>query len=101
MKSSFLVILLGIVSVLVVAGCAYNRPVIRTETHGTNGVVTVSETSARTFALWPATSDLANQKLANGRTQSIGTAGLEQSGGATNVVEALRALDSILGKIRP
>ena len=101
MKPTFLIILLGAVSVLLTAGCAYNRPVLRSETHGTNGVVTVAETSVRTFALWPATSALEAQKVSNGaKTQSVGTTGLNQQGGGTNLVEALKALDSILGKIR-
>lgn len=90
----------AIILAMFAIGCAYNRPTIRTETRSTNGVVTVSETSARTFAVWPATSTVERQKLSNGKTQSIGTDGLEQQGGGTNLVEALRALDSILGKIR-
>jgi hypothetical protein len=85
---------------MLTAGCAYNRPVMRTEARTTNGVVTLTETSVRTFALWPATSALDAQKVSNGKTQSVGTTGLEQQGGGTNLVEALKALDSILGKIR-
>jgi hypothetical protein len=51
--------------------------------------------------LWPATSELARQRISNGKTQSIGTEGLNQDGGGTNVTDALRSLDSILSKIRP
>ena len=99
MKTILLLILVP-VSVILTAGCAYNRPTIRTESRATNGTVTISETSARTFAVWPATSTVDRQKLSNGKTQSIGTDGLDQQGGGTNLVEALKALDSILGKIR-
>jgi hypothetical protein len=95
------VVLFAILVVLLTAGCAYNRPTMRTETRGTNGTVTLSETSARTFALWPATSTVERQKLSNGKTQSIGTDGIDQQGGGTNLVEALRSIDSILGKLRP
>lgn len=95
-----IVILFAVLGVLLTAGCAYNRPTIRTSTTSTNGTVTISETSARTFAVWPATSTVERQKLSNGKTQSIGTDGLDQQGGGTNLVEALKALDSILGKIR-
>jgi len=98
--TSPLVLILVAVSLLLVSGCAYNRPTIRTETKSTNGTVTISETSARTFAVWPATSTVERQKLSNGKTQSIGTDGLEQQGGGTNLVEALKAIDSILGRIR-
>jgi len=83
------------------SGCAFNKPLVITEERGTNGIVTIKRTSSITFALWPATSLLERQKLGNGRTQSIGTDGLEQQGGGTNMVEALKALDSILGKIKP
>lgn len=99
MKTALLLILVPL-ALLLTAGCAYNRPSIRTESRGTNGIVTVSETSARTFAVWPATSTVERQKLSNGKTHSIGTDGLDQQGGGTNLVEALKALDSILGKIR-
>ena len=99
-RSPALVIACAVILSMFAAGCAYNRPTLRTETRTTNGVVSVSETSARTFALWPATSTVERQRLSNGKTQSVGTEGLEQQGGGTNLVEALRALDSILGKIR-
>lgn len=96
-----IVLLLVPLSLILTAGCAYNRPVLRTETRTTNGAVTLSETSVRTFALWPATTTVERQRVTNGRaSQSVGTEGIEQSGGGTNLVEALKALDSILGKIR-
>lgn len=97
---NFLCLLLVPLVLLLTAGCAYNRPVMRMETRATNGVVSLTETSVRTFALWPATSTVDAQKVANGKTQTVGTTGLEQQGGGTNLVEALKALDSILGKIR-
>ena len=83
------------------AGCAFNNPSVRTETHETNGTVTIRITKAPTWAVWPATSMLAKQKLSNGKTQAIGTTELELQSGGTNIVEALKAIDSILGKIRP
>lgn len=97
---TFLLLILVPVSLLLTVGCAYNRPVLRTESRGTNGTVTLSETSVRTFALWPATTTVERQRVSNGKTQSVGTEGIEQSGGGTNLVEALKALDSIIGKIR-
>ena len=86
---------------LTLCGCAFNKPFVLTQETSTNGVVTLKRTSSVTFALWPATSLLERQKLGNGKTQSIGTDGLEQSGGGTNLVEALKALDSILSRIKP
>ena len=99
MKTASLILLIPL-CLMLTAGCAYNRPTIRTETRTTNGFVSLSETSARTFAVWPATSTVDRQRLSNGKTQSVGTEGLAQEGGGTNLVEALKALDSILGKIR-
>lgn len=97
-----LCIVTGALSALVLlSGCAFNKPLVLTQETSTNGIVTIKRTSSVTFALWPATSLLERQKLGNGRTQSIGTDGLEQQGGGTNIVEALKALDSILSKIKP
>jgi hypothetical protein len=96
-----LAVLFAALALLLTAGCAYNRPSMRTEERATNGVVRVSETSVQTFAIWPATSQLESQRVSNAsKTQSVGTVGLDQQGGGTNLVEALKALDSILGKIR-
>jgi hypothetical protein len=81
-------------------GCAVNRPVLTERTIGTNGVVTERTLKMTSFVVWPATSSLDRQRASIGKTMSAGTQGLEESGGGTNVVEALRALDSILGKIK-
>ncbi|TXH43080.1 MAG: hypothetical protein E6Q97_34685 [Desulfurellales bacterium] len=88
---------------LSMAGCALNRPRLseRTTTTSTNGVVTVQERTLKvtSFALWPAHTELERQTASLGKTLSTGTSGLTQEGGGTNVVEALKSLDSILGKI--
>lgn len=86
---------------LLLNGCAFNRPVVTFQEVHTNGVTTIERVSVTSWALWPATSQLNKQKLSSGKTITIGTDALQQSGGGTNIVEALRALDSILGKIRP
>ena len=88
---------------LAITGCALNRPRLseRTTTTETNGVVTVQERNLKvtSFALWPAHTDLDRQTASVGKTLSTGTAGLTQDGGGTNVVQALKSIDSILGKI--
>ena len=82
-------------------GCAFNRPNY-TETiwNATNGTTTMRRLIVPTWALWPATSELGKQRVSVGKTISVGTSQLEQDSGGTNMVEALRAIDSILGKIR-
>lgn len=87
---------------LLVGGCSINNPKFYSETRGTNGVVEIRRLSVPTMALWPATTDLAKQKAGlSTKTFSLGTDGLQADGGGTNMVEALRSLDSILGKIKP
>jgi len=83
------------------AGCAFNRPRFsETIINPTNGVTTIRTLTVPTWVVWPATSSLEKQRVSLGKTFSVGTTGLEQESGGTNVVEALRAIDSILGKIR-
>lgn len=84
---------------LAIAGCAVHRPLLLTETQGTNGVVTKQRLSMATWALWPATTEIAKQKASVGKTLSLGVEGLREDGGGTNMTEALKHLDSILGKI--
>ena len=93
MRTSLLLVLL--------CGCAFNRPNYTRTTVTTNGVMTVEKLSVPTWALWPATTELGKQRVSIGKTISIGTFQLNEDSGGTNVVEALRAIDSILGKLRP
>ena len=104
------------VAAFALVGCAFNRPVIREHTTEqkvtyvpattnspamlfTNTVATDREASAKTFALWPATSELGKQRLTAGKTLSIGTEGLEEHAGlGTNDTQALRDIRAILGK---
>jgi hypothetical protein len=83
------------------AGCAVNRPEFLERTTGTNGVTSERRLTVSTWSLWPASTDLAKQKASLGKTFTLGTSELGQDSGGTNVVETLRALDSILGKVRP
>ena len=93
--------LLPVLLALVALGCAVNRPEFVERTTGTNGVTSERRLTVSTWSLWPASTDLAKQKASLGKTFTLGTSDLGQDGGGTNVVETLRALDSILGKIRP
>lgn len=81
-------------------GCAINRPYIAEKSTGTNGVVNERIVKSTSLALWPATTELSKQRVSAGKTLTVGTDGLSETTGGTNVVDALRALDSILGKIR-
>ena len=78
-----------------------NNPKFVSETHSTNGVVEIRKLSVPTFAIWPATTELAKQKASlSAKSFTLGTEGLKEEGGGTNMIEALKALDSILGKVR-
>lgn len=92
---------LGItLAALLVGGCAWNRPSLRTEERTTNGVVRVQETRITSFALWPATAELAKQKASNGKTQTVGTEGLAQEGGGTNLVEGLKQVRGLISDLK-
>lgn len=86
---------------LLFAGCAVNRPEFRESTVNADGSYTERRLIVPTWSLWPASTDLAKQRASLGKTMTLGTSDLGQEGGGTNMVEALRALDSILGKVRP
>lgn len=91
---------------LLITGCALNRPAMRETTTVTapDGTVTVTERRMKvtTAALWPAQSEVSKQRSSLGKTMSTGASAIDQEAtGGTNGVEALRAIDSILGKIRP
>ena len=81
-------------------GCALNRPALTETITGTNGVTTTRSLKVTTFALWPATTSLEKQRVTIGKTLGVGMEGLQADGGGTNAVEALRSIDSILGKIK-
>jgi hypothetical protein len=92
---------LCLLAVIALTGCAFNRPNYYETTYNpTNGVTTVKRLSVPTWALWPATSSLEKQRVSVGKTMSVGTGNLEQDSGSTNLVEALKAIDSILSKLR-
>jgi len=82
-------------------GCVVNRPVLR-ETMSYGGTNTTKELRITSFAIWPATQDIGRQKASLGKTFTVGQTDIrEDAGGNTNALDALKALDSILGKIRP
>lgn len=82
-------------------GCAVNRPIITERTIEPGGAVTEKTLKLMSFAIWPATQTIDKQRMSLGKTFSVGQSQFEQETSGTNIVEALRAIDSILGKIRP
>jgi hypothetical protein len=86
---------------VMLAGCAVNRPQFYEKTTGTNGVVMERRLAVSTWTFWPATSEIGKQKASLGKTFSLGQSELDQSGGGTNMVEALKSIDSIIGKLSP
>jgi len=92
---------LAILAALAFAGCAVNRPEFIERTTATNGVVIERRLVVPSWSLWPASQSIASQRASLGKTFSLGTTEATQDGGGTNLVEALKALDSILGKLKP
>ena len=101
LAASLWILALSVIAFLGLTGCAMNNPKFVSETHSTNGVVEIRKLSVPTFAIWPATTELAKQKASlSAKSFTLGTEGLKEEGGGTNMIEALKALDSILGKVR-
>lgn len=94
-----LILLLGFL--VFSSGCAVSRPTFRTETRGTNGVVEIRELRVSTYALWPATQEIAKQRASLGKTFAFGSEALTQETGSTNIIESLRALSDLVGKLKP
>lgn len=90
-----------IAAALLATGCASfstKQRDIRTLPDGSSTEIT---TTAKSSTLFSAKSNLTKwQARQTEGTQGAEVGGLSQQGG-TNTVEALKALDSILGKIRP
>lgn len=91
--------LITAVALLACAGCAFYRPNLHSEVRSTNGVVTVLDIKTPIWALWPATTELSKQKATAGKTLAIGTEGLREDSGGTNMVEVLKQLNELLGKL--
>ena len=98
---------IGLLAVLLFAGlwvwpgCAVSRPYARSETVSTNGTTTIRVMKSTTFALWPASQHLSKEILVNGEKQALNESALVQKTDSTNVTEAPKAIDSIIGKIKP
>lgn len=86
----------------VLTGCAVNRPQFIHETYDpqTGLIIERRRLVVPSIVTWPATQSIEKQKASLGKTFSLGQTAMEQESGGTNVVEALKAIDSILGKIR-
>ena len=81
-------------------GCARMSQTLTTTTTATNGAVEIRESRVTGFALFDSKNTFDALRVSNGKTHSIGLKGVDQEATSTNAVEALRAIDSILGKVR-
>lgn len=86
-------------SLVLCAGCVISRPFATETITGTNGVITVKTLKLTTLAIWPATSTVEKQSALIGGVMRLGQTGADLQTGGTNVVEALKAIDSIISKI--
>lgn len=103
MKTKLLLIaaLVGLATLLFMPGCAVYSVNLETENRMTNGVVQMQRLKARPLAVWPATTEIARQKISVGKTLTLGVDGLREDGGGTNLVQGLRELGNILDKLSP
>ena len=85
---------------LILSGCARMSQTLTTTTTATNGAVEIRESRVVGFALFDSKNTFDALRVSNGKTHSIGLKGVDQEATSTNAVEALRAIDSILGKVR-
>ena len=85
------------------SGCAMNHPKITAVTYYPDGRKEERTIDVRSYAIWPATTEVAKQKAT--LTPKLGlTTGsdlIHEDSTSTNSLEALKAIDSILGKIKP
>jgi hypothetical protein len=82
-------------------GCANFKTVQTDERQLPDGSYTKITTRASSRTIFTSKSDLANFKASQTEGQQSATVGsLGQASSGTNAVEALKSLDSILGKIR-
>jgi len=93
--------ILILLCVACLSGCAFSRPYIVETTIQTNGVTVVRELRLTLFAVWPATQTMEKQRGSIGKTLSLGVTGSDQDTTGTNAIEALKVIDSILGKLHP
>ncbi len=84
---------------LTCCGCAMTRPHLVEVSTGTNGMITRKELWLPSYAIWPGSQIIAKERASIGKTLSAGFTDAQQESGGTNVIEALKAIDSILGKI--
>lgn len=91
---------LALACLLVLTGCVMSRPYAKETTMNTNGIVFTKELKLTTFAIWPGTQLVDKQRGSIGKTLSLGQSGIEQESNSTNLIEALKVIDSILGKLR-
>ena len=104
--------ILRFIPLLALCGCALTRPnalrhSVTTTTFDASGktnsvsVDLLERVSLPAFAGWPADQSIAKQRGSVGKTISAGFTEAEQTGGGTNLVDALRAIGGILGNLRP
>lgn len=98
MKLPFLILILILI---LISGCVVARPHLReTTSTWTNGLIVVQrEMWVPTYAAWPASQTIDRQHASMGKTFSVNTAGMNEQTGGTNVVEALKAIDSIISHL--
>lgn len=105
MKTKIAVSVLWIIALVAciaafLTGCSINNPKFVREIHHTNGVVEIERMSVPSIAAWPATVDLAKQRASLGKTFTLGTDGLREETGSTNVSETIREMRLFIQSLR-
>ena len=101
---SFISVILAAIALfamlILLTGCAYTTQNIRTETKDKNGVVEVKFTKNRAMAWGDARQTIEKLQLSNGKTQSVGLSGIDESASTTNVAGNIAALTQLLNALK-
>jgi uncharacterized lipoprotein YajG len=91
--------LLLISALAMLSACATSHQHVEsTVTDPKTGLVTHNETDSVNRSFWDSRNSVDKVRASNGKTQSIGLAGVGEESTGTNVVEGLKYLDSIVSK---
>lgn len=87
-------------TVCLLTGCASVTQTLTTTTTHPDGTVEEKQTRSRAWAIWDARNTVEKIRVSNGKTHSIGVAGLDSEASSTNLADNLRALADLLKAAR-
>ncbi len=88
-----------VAAAFLLSACALNRPRYE-EWDAVTGKRT-KRLSVPSVAIWPGTTSLEKQRVSVGKTMVIGTQGLTEDSGSTNIAATIEALTKLLQALKP